>query len=92
MSEGLHFRRVPGLRAVDLTLSTRTVDLGGELLAYPGMLITRTVNGRPVAEEWLPVGDDPTEADDEHVIQRLHAALCWQHGTANNATRPGGAA
>ncbi|MGI8310346.1 hypothetical protein [Saccharopolyspora hattusasensis] len=68
-------------------MSTRTAVLGGESVTYLGMPITRAVHGH--AEEWLPVGDDPTEADDEHAIQRLHAALCWQHGTADNATRPG---
>jgi hypothetical protein len=81
--EGLH-HLLPASqrRTVDLALSTRIVNLGCELLAYPGVLIIRAVDGRPVAEEWLPVGDDPTEADDEHLITRLRAALLWQHGTA----------
>ncbi|SDP76160.1 hypothetical protein SAMN04487905_108180 [Actinopolyspora xinjiangensis] len=82
MSEGLHFLPAPGLRAVCLTLSVRAVNLGGELLTCPGMLIIRAVDGHPVAEEWLPVGDDPTEAEDEHATQRLRAALRRKHGTA----------
>ncbi|WP_184728012.1 hypothetical protein [Saccharopolyspora phatthalungensis] len=76
---------------MEFTISTRTAVLDGEAVAYLGILITRTLHGRPVAEEWLPVGEDPTEADDEHAIQRLHAALCWQHGADSNEMRPGAA-
>ncbi len=66
-------------RGMDLASSTRGVPLGGECLDYSGLLITRTLHGRAVAEEWIPLGDDPGETDDEQVLRSLRAALLWTY-------------
>jgi hypothetical protein len=42
------------------------------------MSITSYEAGRKVAQTWVPLGADPTEADDEQVIEHLRRALLWQ--------------
>ncbi|WP_134663978.1 hypothetical protein [Amycolatopsis sp. CFH S0078] len=52
----------------------------GAAFVYPGVTLTRYENGEIVGTVWLPLGDAPTEADDELLIAHLHAALLWSHG------------
>ncbi|GAA1955726.1 hypothetical protein [Amycolatopsis minnesotensis] len=68
-------------RSVTVRLERRCVRAGaGEVLAYPGILLVRRVGGAQVGETWLPLGAEPSEADDEHLIRELHEALLWQSG------------
>ncbi|QWF78373.1 hypothetical protein [Amycolatopsis sp. CA-230715] len=68
-------------RSVTVRLERRCVRIGtGEVLVYPGILLIRRIDGTPVARTWLPVGEDPSDADDEHLIRELHEALLWQSG------------
>ncbi|WP_040406503.1 hypothetical protein [Amycolatopsis nigrescens] len=77
--------RPTGGRTVGLNLDHRQVVIetsAGEqvTLTYSGILITSYDDGEKVAEKWLPIGTEPTEADDERVIQLLRNALLWQSG------------
>lgn len=68
-------------RSVTVRLERRCVLAGAdEVLTYPGILLVRRLGGVPVAETWLPLGVEPSEADDEHLIRELHEALLWQSG------------
>ncbi|WP_158886948.1 hypothetical protein [Amycolatopsis anabasis] len=72
----------PG-RWVQILLRCREIDVevpGGnrETLCYPGVLLISYDHDRKVAETWLPIGSEPTENDDERLIQHLHRALLWQ--------------
>lgn len=49
-------------------------------MSYSGILISQYDCGIQVSEAWLPLGVDPSEADDEELIQRLRDALLWQAG------------
>ncbi|MFC5098186.1 hypothetical protein [Amycolatopsis plumensis] len=44
---------------------------------YAGMLLTRLEGDVPAAEVWLPMGEEPTFADDETLIAALHEAMRW---------------
>ncbi|OXM63461.1 hypothetical protein [Amycolatopsis vastitatis] len=57
-------------------------DLGGshETLSYPGVTLTRVIAGIPDDETWLPMGDRPTEGDDEVLIAALREAFLWRIG------------
>jgi hypothetical protein len=73
-------------RWVSLTLQHRQVclDLSEEKrckMSYAGILIAHYEYGVKVSEAWLPLGVDPSEADDEELIQRLRGALLWQAGS-----------
>jgi hypothetical protein len=50
-------------------------------MSYAGILIAHYECGVKVFEAWLPLGVDPSEADDEELIQRLRGALLWQAGS-----------
>ncbi len=49
-------------------------------VSYPGILISSYDDGELVEERWVPLGADPSEDDDEALIERLRAALWWQLG------------
>jgi hypothetical protein len=72
-------------RWVGLTLQRRQVCLDRSdeertTMSYSGILISQYDCGMQVSEAWLPLGVDPSEADDEELIQRLRGALLWQAG------------
>ncbi|MFJ7218529.1 hypothetical protein SAMN05421837_11251 [Amycolatopsis pretoriensis] len=49
-------------------------------LSYSGIVITGYDEGSKVSERWIPLGVDPSEADDERLIGQLRDALLWQAG------------
>lgn len=49
-----------------------------ECVSYAGIVIASFENGIKVGEHWIPLGVDPSEADDEQLIQQLRDALIWQ--------------
>ncbi|GAB2975720.1 hypothetical protein LWP59_31985 [Amycolatopsis acidiphila] len=69
-------------RAVHVEVQLRhvTVDAGGTPVSfsYPGILLTGSEDGEQVCERWVPFGDDPSDEDDERLVQALHQALLWQ--------------
>ena len=48
-----------------------------EELRYPGITIHCLDDGTMVEETWIPLGTDPTYADDEALLTAWHAALSW---------------
>lgn len=56
------------------------VDGGPETLTYPGVTLTRVIAGIPDDQVWLPIGDRPSEVDDEALIEALRAAFLWRIG------------
>ncbi|MGW4064662.1 hypothetical protein ACWEGE_40680 [Amycolatopsis sp. NPDC004747] len=58
-------------------------DLDGdpETLTYPGVTLTRVNAGIPDEGLWLPMGDRPSEVDDETLIEALRAAFLWRIGS-----------
>ncbi|MFC3450905.1 hypothetical protein [Amycolatopsis speibonae] len=69
-------------RWVSVRLQHRDVrmqgDIADESVSYAGIVITSFENGTEVGERWIPLGVDPSEADDEQLIQQLRDALIWQ--------------
>ncbi|WP_410674539.1 hypothetical protein [Amycolatopsis sp. cmx-4-68] len=51
-----------------------------ESLSYSGIVITSYHEGAKISERWIPLGVDPSEADDERLIEQLREALLWQAG------------
>ena len=51
-----------------------------ESVSYSGIVITSYDCGLKVGERWIPLGVDPSEADDERLIEQLREALLWQAG------------
>ncbi|MDT7805491.1 MAG: hypothetical protein QOI78_8924 [Actinomycetota bacterium] len=49
-------------------------------VSYSGIVITSYDEGSKIAERWIPLGIDPSEADDEELIEQLREALLWQAG------------
>ncbi|MET8997963.1 hypothetical protein [Amycolatopsis sp. NPDC004169] len=49
-------------------------------LSYSGIVISSFDRGEKVSERWIPLGVDPSEADDERLIEQLREALLWQAG------------
>ncbi|MEV6876423.1 hypothetical protein [Amycolatopsis sp. NPDC051128] len=49
-------------------------------LSYSGIVIIGYDQGSKVSERWIPLGVDPSEADDERLIEQLREALLWQAG------------
>ena len=47
-------------------------------VSYPGILLVGYEGDTPVGERWIPFGDNPTEEDDERLIEALRRALLWQ--------------
>jgi hypothetical protein len=77
-------------RWVGLTLEQRQVSLDTcdetpSQLSYPGILITHYDSEAKISEAWVPLGVDPSEADDEELIQQLRCALLWQADKQPNA-------
>ncbi|MBB4685642.1 hypothetical protein [Amycolatopsis jiangsuensis] len=65
-------------RRASVCLQRRHVRCDGAALSYAGILISRYDNGELVAQRWIPLGADPSEEDDELLIEQLRAALLWQ--------------
>ncbi|RSN56276.1 hypothetical protein DMH01_31280 [Amycolatopsis sp. WAC 04182] len=65
-------------RWVSVRLQHRDVRVQDECVSYAGIVITSFENGAEVGERWIPLGVDPSEADDEQLIQQLRDALIWQ--------------
>ncbi|MEV7098704.1 hypothetical protein AB0M80_38300 [Amycolatopsis sp. NPDC051045] len=68
------------VRAESRDVSVSDVDGGRETLTYPGVTLTRVIAGVPDDEVWLPMGDRPSEVDDEALIEALRAAFRWRTG------------
>ncbi|WP_328456944.1 MULTISPECIES: hypothetical protein [unclassified Amycolatopsis] len=49
----------------------------GEQFEYPGIVLRRESDGAPPEETWLPMGDEPSDEDDERLIAALHDAWLW---------------
>jgi hypothetical protein len=49
-------------------------------VSYSGIVITSYDEGDKISERWIPLGIDPSEADDEELIEQLREALLWQAG------------
>jgi len=49
-------------------------------VSYSGIVIASYDEGNKVSERWIPLGIDPSEADDEELIEQLREALLWQAG------------
>jgi len=57
-------------------------DGGRAALSYPGISVVRCAEGEIVDRVWIPVGEEPTFADDEALITALHAAWRWTRPAA----------
>ncbi|MEU4253422.1 hypothetical protein AB0F15_39110 [Amycolatopsis sp. NPDC026612] len=68
------------VRAESRHVIVSDVDGGRETLGYPGVTLTRVTAGIPDDQVWLPMGDRPTEGDDEALIEALRAAFRWRVG------------
>ncbi|UOZ06975.1 hypothetical protein [Amycolatopsis sp. WQ 127309] len=68
-------------RRVRLEAAARAVSVSGatghEVVRYEGITVTRVEGGEPVGQTWIPVGEDPTYADDEALIAAWRTALSW---------------
>jgi hypothetical protein len=76
-------------RRVDVAAEPRHVSLdqeavepsgapeAGEEFEYPGIVLRRERDGAPAEETWLPMGDEPSDEDDERLIAALHDAWLW---------------
>jgi hypothetical protein len=70
-------------RVVQLCWEFRRVAADGRAtLSYPGISVVRRRHGEIVDRTWLPVGEEPTFADDEALIAVLHAAWHWSKHAA----------
>ncbi|MBB5851017.1 hypothetical protein ACFQ05_36975 [Amycolatopsis umgeniensis] len=70
-------------RVVQLRWEPRHVAADGRAaLCYPGISVVRSQRGEIVDRTWLPVGEEPTFADDEALIAVLHAAWRWTRTAA----------
>jgi hypothetical protein len=77
-------------RWVGVTLEHRQVcfdaaEEEADGMSYAGILITHYDSSEKVSEAWVPLGVDPSEADDEELIQQLRGALLWQEGQPKKA-------
>ncbi|MGW4487488.1 hypothetical protein ACWEOE_27030 [Amycolatopsis sp. NPDC004368] len=50
-------------------------------LSYDGIVISNYDHGDLVSERWIPLGTEPSEEDDEVLIEQLRAAMLWQART-----------
>ncbi|WIX85681.1 hypothetical protein [Amycolatopsis sp. DG1A-15b] len=64
-------------RQVLLHASSRAVHIDSEVLRYSGVTVQRVENGEMVGQSWIPLGADPSYADDETLVATWHAALRW---------------
>ncbi|WP_370949352.1 hypothetical protein AB5J62_17900 [Amycolatopsis sp. cg5] len=70
-----------GSRSVSLVATGRT-----ETLHYPGLVFTRCIDDQVAAEKWLPQSEDPSERDDELLIEALREAMLWSDHLADRPT------
>jgi hypothetical protein len=68
------------VRAESRRVTVPGADGGTETLAYPGVTLTRVRAGAPDGELWLPMGDQPSEVDDEALVIALREAFLWRSG------------
>ncbi|MEV6824145.1 hypothetical protein [Amycolatopsis sp. NPDC051102] len=68
------------VRAEARHIAVPDADGATETLAYPGVTLTRVVAGVPDGELWLPMGDQPSEVDDEALVIALREAFLWRCG------------
>ncbi|HEY3464707.1 MAG TPA: hypothetical protein VGL47_06210 [Amycolatopsis sp.] len=68
------------VRAETRRVSFSGVDGQDETLSYSGVTLIRVHAGRRSAEIWLPMGDLPSEVDDEALIAALRDAYLWRGG------------
>ncbi|MDQ7808917.1 hypothetical protein Q5425_34710 [Amycolatopsis sp. A133] len=68
------------VRAESRHVVVSDTDGGRETLTYPGVTLTRMTAGVPDDQIWLPMGDRPSEVDDEALIAALRAAFLWRIG------------
>ncbi len=65
-------------RVVQLRWESRHVAADDRAaLSYPGISVVRCQRGEVVDRTWLPVGEEPTFADDEALIAVLRDAWRW---------------
>ncbi len=66
-------------RHITLRLECRIVALPGEpeVLSYAGIAVDRFEDRRLMDYVWVPMGDDPSEADDEALLLAWRDAVCW---------------
>jgi hypothetical protein len=78
---------VTGERHVRLRLGTRAVsapaEFGHEVVKYTGITVQRVEDDELVDQTWVPVGAEPTFADDEALIEEWHEALRWTQARAD---------
>ncbi|HET6711339.1 hypothetical protein [Amycolatopsis sp.] len=68
------------VRAESRHVVVSDADGSHETLTYPGVTLTRVVAGIPDGGTWLPMGERPSEVDDEALIEALRAAFRWRIG------------
>ena len=68
------------VRAESRHVVVSDVDGDRETLTYPGVTLTRVIAGILDERVWLPMGERPTEVDDEALIEALRAAFLWRIG------------
>lgn len=74
-----------GERRVSIRVERRRVvldDASGEpdTASCVGIMVVHHFPGCPDDERWLPMGDEPSEADDEALVVLLRDALRWGGG------------
>ncbi|WP_037313463.1 hypothetical protein [Amycolatopsis orientalis] len=70
-------------RVVQLRWESRQVATDvGTALSYAGISVIRRRHGEIVDRVWVPVGEEPTFADDEALIAALHDAWRWSRPAA----------
>ncbi|WP_340682517.1 hypothetical protein LCL61_28105 [Amycolatopsis coloradensis] len=74
--------RVVQLRWASKTVAIGDVDDQPETLSYSGISLVRRHGDHVVDEVWLPVGEEPTFADDEALITALRTAWSWSSAAA----------
>jgi len=74
------------VRAESRHVVVSDVEGGRETLTYPGVTLTRVIAGIPDEGLWLPMGERPSEVDDEALIDALRAAFLWRLGSRSERT------
>lgn len=60
-------------------------DPGRPAIPFRSRMLVSHLNGdHPAAEIWLPMGEEPTYADDEKLITTLHQAMRWATAPRDN--------
>ena len=74
-----------GDRSIRLVTSRRPVTSmrdavgpGTLSVSYPGILLVGYAGSTPVCRRWVPFGEEPTEDEDEGLIDALREAMLWQ--------------